>query len=75
MTLDHLREIALIQISQSQRGAVMPAPNFLDWLAARLGTRQWVVAARLTDRLRAKGYDLALSQKLYTELRNEWAQL
>jgi hypothetical protein len=49
-------------------------PEWLDWLAGRLGTRQWVVAPRLTDRLRSKGYTLAVSQKRYSELADEYAK-
>lgn len=51
-----------------------PAP-FLDWLADRVGTRQWVVAPRLTARLRDKGYALALPQARYTTLQTEWQVL
>ena len=44
--------------------------TFTDWLAAKLGTRNWVVArASAKRRLR---YDLFLSQARFTELRNEF---
>lgn len=49
-------------------------PKFTDWLAEKLGTRNWVVARRLTDRLRSKGYDLAVSQKRFTALQAEYLQ-
>lgn len=45
--------------------------TFADWLAEKLGTRQWVVASRLTERLRAKGYTLALSRERFSELMDE----
>ena len=47
------------------------ADSFGDFLAARYG-RQWVVAARLTERLRARGYTVALSPKRYAALQREW---
>jgi len=47
-------------------------PNFSDWLAERLGTRQWVVAPRLSPYLRSKGYNLALSQKRYAALQAQY---
>lgn len=48
------------------------APAFTDWLADRLGTRQWVVAHRLTPYLCSKGYELAVTQKRYTALQAEY---
>lgn len=42
-------------------------PGFTDWLSARLGTRRWMVGARVR-----KDYEIAISQKRYTELRNQW---
>jgi hypothetical protein len=47
-------------------------PTFSDWLAGRLGTRDWVMEPRLTKELRAKGYTLALSPKRYDALEKEW---
>jgi len=41
------------------------------WLAQKLGTTKWVVAARWSPKLREK-YDTRLSQALYNELRAEW---
>ena len=49
-----------------------PFPDFVDWIAARLGTHQWVVAPRLTAALRAKGYALAVSQKRFAALQDEF---
>jgi hypothetical protein len=48
--------------------------KFTDWLEQKLGTRKWVVAERLTKRLRDKGYVLAVSQKKYRALMAEHAQ-
>lgn len=56
-------------IRAEQRTNAMPPFN--DWLADKLGTRKWVVAARLTERLQ-RDYDLALSQKKFTVLREEY---
>lgn len=42
--------------------------DFRDWLAAELGTSKWVVAPRLTARL-GETYDLAISRKTFTSLR------
>lgn len=47
-------------------------PSLSDFLAAELGTRQWVLAPRLTAGLRQRGYDLALSPKRYAALEIEW---
>jgi hypothetical protein len=46
--------------------------KFGDFVAAELGTRQWVIAPRLTTRLRDRGYDLALSPARYIALETEW---
>ena len=43
--------------------------TFNQYLAATLGTRNWCVASRLTDRMRERGYDLAISQKKFAALR------
>ena len=43
-------------------------PEWLDWLAEQVGTRKWVVAGRLTDRLRRKGYEVAIHPKRYSAL-------
>jgi hypothetical protein len=45
--------------------------TFVDWLAQKLGTSRWVVAHRLTPRLRAK-YDLAVSEKKFDQLEAEY---
>lgn len=44
---------------------------FCDWLAQRLGSRQWVVAARWTNYLCEK-YDVRVSQQQFRALRSEW---
>lgn len=50
-----------------------PALSFSDWLAEAVGTRRWVVAARLSDALRAKEYELAVNQGRYQWLERQWA--
>lgn len=47
-------------------------PSFTDYLAKKLGTRHWVLAQRLTDRLRRKGYELAISARHYDTLEKEF---
>lgn len=46
--------------------------TFNAWLERKLGTRSWVVAPRLTDRMRANGYTLAVTQKRFAELRQQF---
>lgn len=46
--------------------------RFNDFIAAELGTGLWVVAPRLTPRLRARGYDVAISPKRYLAVEAEW---
>lgn len=51
-------------------------PFWPDWLHDRLGpehAKTWVVSPRLTERLRAKGYTLAITQKRYKALEAEHA--
>lgn len=50
----------------------MTKAPFRDWLAEKLGTRMWVVAPRLTQRLRSEDYEVAISQEKFTALRQEW---
>lgn len=45
-----------------------PAPSTADWIAARVGTRRWVVASRLTPRLRSLGYEIAIPQQVMTRM-------
>jgi hypothetical protein len=47
--------------------------GFSDWLADRLGTRLWVVAPRLTPSL-AEHYEVAISRKRFTALREEYLE-
>lgn len=47
-------------------------PAWLAFLADRIGTHKWVVASRLTPRLRDKGYEAVISQKRYAELEEEY---
>jgi hypothetical protein len=46
--------------------------TFSDYIAERVGTRKWVVAARLTPRLKAKGYEAALSPTRYSQIEHEY---
>jgi len=48
-------------------------PPFTEWLCQKLGTDRWVVACRLTPRLEAKGYTIAVSQKRFSALKLEFA--
>lgn len=49
----------------------MEYPTELEFVRARHG-RNWCVAARMTDRLRAKGYEVVLTPKRYAALCDEW---
>ncbi len=51
-----------------------PAP-FLDWLVVRVGAAHWVVAPRLSPRMKEKGYALAIPPARYTALQAEWQAL
>jgi hypothetical protein len=46
--------------------------GFRDYLATTLGTRKWVVAPRLTKNLKGRGYELAVSRKKFTNLRQAY---
>lgn len=46
--------------------------KFTDWLFARVGTRKWVVARYLTERMREEGYDLAIPTKRFAALLAEY---
>jgi hypothetical protein len=48
--------------------------EFNDFLRKKLGTKDWVVAQRLTDRLKGKGYILAVTQRKFRELSKEYEQ-
>lgn len=43
----------------------------LEFTRARYGTK-WCLAQRLTPNLKAKGYEVAISQKKYEALRRDW---
>lgn len=47
-------------------------PSFIEHLRSRYGPK-WCVAQRLTDRLRDKGHEVALTPKRYELERVEWA--
>jgi hypothetical protein len=44
----------------------------LQFIADRLGTRNWCVAQRLTDRLKRSGYERAVSSKTLEAIEREW---
>lgn len=45
----------------------------LRYIAEQLGTRHWCVAARLTPRLKALGYECAVSSKMLAAIDRDWA--
>jgi hypothetical protein len=61
---------------EGQRRRERSAASSLNglWLAAKLGTAQWVVAPRLTAALRRRGYELAISWEHLQDLQRERAQ-
>jgi hypothetical protein len=46
--------------------------KFSAWLRSKLGTSKWVIAARLTPKLKARGYTLAISEDRFRELESEF---
>ena len=50
---------------------VPPPRAFRDWLAERVGTRDWVVAPRLTEKLK-ETYSLAIPQARFSALKAEY---
>ena len=46
-------------------------PSFLEHIRARYG-RKWCVAHRMTERLRAKGYEAAIHPTRYEREKQEW---
>lgn len=48
--------------------------DFCDWLAAKVGTRKWCVFPRLTDRVKRKGYELAIPQKKFSAYLREYEE-
>lgn len=48
--------------------------GFCDWLEKSYG-RNWCVAARLTDNLRRRGYEIAFSQKRFAQLEAEYEKM
>jgi hypothetical protein len=47
--------------------------EWLDWLSRVVGTRMWVVAPRLTGRMRDKGYDFCITPRTYKALETGYA--
>ena len=47
----------------------MPA----EYIAQRAGTRKWVLAARLTDKLRQHGYEAAIHRATWKRWQGEYA--
>jgi len=50
-------------------------PTWTDWIAKKIGTKKWVVANQLTDKLKEKGYKVAISQAKYSELNKQFKSL
>ncbi|PZU59851.1 MAG: hypothetical protein DI547_05075 [Sphingobium sp.] len=46
--------------------------QFTDYVAAVVDSRKWVVGARLTARLRANGYGVAIPPKRFDVLKQAW---
>ena len=42
--------------------------DFLDYISGKVGTDKWCVAARLTQRLRSEGYEMAINPMRYHKL-------
>jgi hypothetical protein len=42
--------------------------DFRDYLAAKIGTRRWVIAPHLTPRLKARGYELAIPLETFATI-------
>jgi hypothetical protein len=47
--------------------------SFNAWLSARLGTRRWIIAARLRPHHRAQGATIAIPRDRLRRLAYEWA--
>ena len=47
---------------------------FNDFIRQHVGTSRWVVAARLTPALSAKGYAAAISYSRHKDLHREWIE-
>ena len=52
----------------------MTTPTLTDFIEARHGTRRWIVGGRC-PRYVARGYDLFLSRKAYSDLQVEYERL
>lgn len=68
----HLHRRRHVVIAMS---AVPSGPEWLAYLAAELGTDKWVVASRLTERLKDKGHALAVTPKRYKTLQDTYNAL
>lgn len=55
-------------VADNRTGATM---TFLDYIAKRLGTRKWFVAARWCEKTRDK-YDVRISQAEFTKIKQEY---
>lgn len=49
--------------------------GFSDYVAARSGSQNWVVASRLTPELKERGYDHAVPPTTFARLRENWDDL
>ena len=45
--------------------------TFVDAVCAKYGMK-WCVAGRLTNRLKLKGYEVAINPKVYSRMYHEW---
>ena len=48
--------------------------SFIEYLRAELGTDRWVVAQRLTPRLRERGYTKAVTEKRFRALEERYRE-
>jgi len=46
--------------------------EWVDFLAGKLGTSKWIVAGRLSAKMKAKGYEKAISPRKFDLLEAEW---
>jgi DNA polymerase-3 subunit beta len=49
--------------------------EWLDFLASKIGTRKWIVAGRLSAKMRAKGYEKAVSSLKFEALKAKWSEI
>jgi hypothetical protein len=52
---------------------VAPETSFADWLARQIGTRNWVVAARSTTKLREK-YQTIIRPHIFAAYKKQYGE-